>query len=206
MSNRTRRKVVFLLALALTPFLFVQTRAKNPEMPKLAIPFASAPEMGTKAPSPSIYLSPDHALIAKIIWVPDADHEIFESRVRILSKSDKVLCVKDLTSSDHNHGGVVNYAAWSPDSQFFVATYNSSGGHQPYAWDALCYRRGVNKFSELGDYIGQGGFSDGVFFFQAPDIITIYVLKWGRNGLKEFGDPNTLSLRSAFQKRLRRAG
>src|SRR5215831_4993244 len=129
MINWIRRKAVFLLAL--TPFLFGQMRAKNPEMPKVAIPRASVPEMGTKTPSPSIYVSPDHALIAKIIWVPNADHDVFESRVQILSKSGQVLRVKDLTSPDHNHGEVVNYAAWSPDSQFFVATHNSSGGHQP---------------------------------------------------------------------------
>jgi hypothetical protein len=168
MRDQTRRKIVFLLVL--TPFLFVQTRAKNPE------PMKIPPRPPIRAKAPDYYASPDAALIAKIIWVP-ADLGYFESRIQILSKYGKVLRAVDLTSPGGEHGGVVAHAEWSPDSQFFVATYSSSGGHSPWHEPALCYRRSVKKFYSLDDYMGDVA-SPG-FLFTEPDIMTIGVCETG---------------------------
>ena len=192
MSNQTRRKIVFLLALI--PFLSVEMRAKNPE------PMKIPPRPPIRVKAPDYYPSNDGQLIAKVIWVPArADPGYFESRIQILSQYGKVLRAVDLTSEDGEHGGVVDHAEWTPNSQFFVATYSSSGGHSPWHEPALCYRRSVNKFYSLDDYIGDVA-SPG-FFFTEPDIITIGVVKRERDGTASMsGYPRTLSLKKVFQK------
>ena len=95
-------------------------RAKNPE------PMKIPPRPPTRVKAPDYYPSDDGKLIAKVIWVPArADPGYFESRIQILSQYGKVLRAVDLTSEDGEHGGVVDHAEWSPNSQFFVATYSS---------------------------------------------------------------------------------
>jgi hypothetical protein len=191
MRNQTRRRVFFLLGLI--PFLSIEMQAKNPE------PMTIPPRPPIRVKAPDYYVSNDQ-LIAKIIWIPArADPGYFESRIQILSKYGRVLRAVDLTSEDGEHGGVVDHAEWSPDSQFFVATYSSSVGHSPSHEPALCYRRSVNKFYSLDDYIGDVA-SPG-FFFTEPDIITIGVVKRERDRAASMtGYPKTLSLRKVFQK------
>ena len=49
--------------------------------------------------------------------------------------------------------GVVR-TAWTPDSQFFVYTLTSSGGHQPWYCPTLFYSRRKNAVRLLDDYVG----------------------------------------------------
>jgi len=45
-----------------------------------------------------------------------------------------VLATKGFKSPDGEHGRNVQKTEWSPDSQFFVFSTASSGGHSPWHW------------------------------------------------------------------------
>ena len=59
------------------------------------------------AKPPTSYLSPDGVLMAKVLWVGKGSQEGVESRIQIYSETGKMLALQDLTSADHEHGGVV---------------------------------------------------------------------------------------------------
>ena len=182
-------------------------RAIRPTMQFLfqfvAIPFVIT---STWAKPPSTYPSPDGALVATVVWVPALSSQIFECRIIITSKSGKELGMKDLTSPDHDHGGVVEKAAWSPDSQFFVFTHSSSGGHSPWHVPTGCYRRWENRFESLDDFIGF--VADSNFSFKPPHNLTIKVWKRGPDGETEgeIGVPKSVSLSQVFGTGIPRQG
>ena len=72
---------------------------------------------------------------------------------------------------DHQHGEGVSYAAWTPDSKFFVFSTSSSGGHQPWHGPAYFYARRQNRVLRLDDYIGIG--PNLVFSVSSPDVLLI---------------------------------
>lgn len=183
------RRVI--LAFAVILCLFTPTWAKSPSIQA----------------KPPIYGSPDGAVSAKIVWVPVPREEGFESRLVILSRSSKPICRADFTSPDHEHGYVVEKAAWSPDSQFFVATLSNSGGHSPWYVLAMVYRRRQNRFESLGDFIGS--VASPRFSFKPPDALTVKVWKRAPDGAVDFtnnGVPRTVDLSQVFQKGPRRNG
>jgi hypothetical protein len=62
---------------------------------------------------------------------------------------------------------------WTPDSQFFVFSTASSGGHSPWHWQTYLYDRKNNLFKELDDYTGPIITRD--FTIGAPDWIEVMV-------------------------------
>ena len=103
----------------------------------------------------AVVASPDNQLRAILITLdPRTDHGGDESRVEIRDRSGKLLSVKDFSSSDSNHGGVVAKDDWTPDSQFFVFNVESSGGHQPWRSPVWFYSRRDQKFREISELLG----------------------------------------------------
>jgi hypothetical protein len=117
------------------------------------------------------YRSPDKALIARILPVGKPGWELAESRVEIRNRGGRLLRYVSFASADHEHGEGVNYAAWTPDSMYFVFSTGSSGGHQPWRGPTYFYSRRQNLIRRLDDYIG---LSPGLIFsVSAPDIVHI---------------------------------
>ena len=107
-------------------------------------------ELGTKS-----ITSPDGQVRAVLITLaPTTDYGGEESRVEIRDQTSKLLMVKDFSSSDSNHGGVIGDAEWTPDSQFFVFNVESSGGHQPWQSPVWFYSRIDRKLHEILDMLG----------------------------------------------------
>jgi len=59
------------------------------------------------------------------------------------------LLIRDETSSDGSHGYGVIQAAWTRASEFFVASTEAAGGHQPWTRPIWIYSRAKNKVFEL---------------------------------------------------------
>jgi hypothetical protein len=135
------------------------------------------------AQTTKVFTSPDRALRA-VVWTNPAG----ESRVQIEGPSRRVLLTRDETSSDGSHGQGVLHAAWTADSQFFVAGTESTGGHQPWARPIWVYSRAKNRVFELGE---MGAVSVDDFTLKPPDVIEMKVLDC-ENVVG--GDPQTRSL------------
>jgi hypothetical protein len=91
------------------------------------------PEASCRNVLPRIFVSPDKALRALVLpsdvsldTTPD-----MESRVVIRSSHGDTLTSEDYSSPRGMNGHYVYRAKWSPDSQFFVYSMISSGGHSP---------------------------------------------------------------------------
>lgn len=73
-----------------------------------------------------VYRSPDGWNTAVVTAQSITD----EGTVRIYNHGR--LRVRRSFLSDGNHGQIVERAAWTPDSRFFVFVTTSSGGHSPW--------------------------------------------------------------------------
>jgi hypothetical protein len=96
-----------------------------------------------------------------------------ESRVEIRNMRGNILATKDLKSSDGEHGRNVQKTQSSPDSQFFVFSTASSGGHSPWHWQTYFYDRKAKAFKEVDDFTGP--VIKRSFKLTAPDWIEVRV-------------------------------
>jgi len=77
-----------------------------------------------------------------------------ESQIKIVDQGGKVLFDTSFASMDGEHGLVVVNASWTPNSQFFVFSTSSSGGHQPWHSPTFFYSTKAKKLFYLDDLIG----------------------------------------------------
>jgi hypothetical protein len=118
--------------------------------------------------------SPDQQLRACVLSVGTHPNPPFnESRVEIRNMGGTVLATKDFKSPDGEHGRNVQKMEWSPDSQFFVFSTASSGGHSPWHWQTYFYDRKRNTFKEVDDFTGPVIKRN--FKLTAPDWIEVQV-------------------------------
>src|SRR5262245_24810044 len=96
------------------------------------------------------YRSPDGALVAVVSSVNQREATA-ESEVRVQTASGKVLARRSYRSEDGEHGFGVTKAQWTPDSQFFVYSLESSGGHQPWHAPVQYFSRMRGSFVSLDD-------------------------------------------------------
>ena len=61
------------------------------------------------------------------------------------------LCIRRSFVSDGNHGQIIERAAWTPDSQFFVFATFSSGGHSAWHHWTFVWSRRDGKIHTLDD-------------------------------------------------------
>ena len=113
--------------------------------------------------------SPDHQLRACIVEVGKFPPPLNESRVDIHDTSGKLVASRNFGSPKGDQGRSVVHSAWTPDSNFFVFSTQSSGGHSPWHWNTYFYSRKKNKFALLDDTIG--AVIKPNFKVKAPDIV-----------------------------------
>ena len=114
-----------------------------------------------------VYTSPDRS-IRSVIWTGPTR----ESRAEIQTARKHLLLIRDETSSDGSHGYGVTHAAWTPDSEFFVASAEAAGGHQPWARPIWVYSRDKNRVFELTK---MGATAIGDFTMKSPGVIVVKV-------------------------------
>lgn len=133
--------------------------------PVLAISLFAAPPLSSET---KVYSSPDGSLRAIVVTEATG-----ESRVEIQASHEQVLLGRDERSRDGNHGHTIVEAAWTSDSQFFVASTASTGGHQPWARPLWVYSSQKNQIFELWKF---GVSATGAFTLKTPDITEVPIL------------------------------
>jgi len=104
---------------------------------------------------PTAYKSPDGKLTVLIF---PADQSLnatpdMESRVEIRDADGHTILSKDYSSPRGANGYYMAQAQWTSDSQFFVYSLSSSGGHSPWQSPIELYARERNMFVKFSDLI-----------------------------------------------------
>jgi len=158
------------------------------------------PELSCNEFKPRIYPSPDGTLRALVIpadisldTTPD-----MESRLVVRTSKGDTLTSKDHSSPRGMNGYYVVTAKWSPDSQFFVYSLSSSGGHSPWSFPMMVYGRKKNFIAAFGDMIHGNPTVSGDFNFTGPHTVTAST--WKQPGSIDDKVAVTVDLDDAFGK------
>jgi hypothetical protein len=158
------------------------------------------PEGSCSDLKPRIYPAPDRALHALVLpadisldTTPD-----MESRVVLRGAKGDTLTSKDHSSPRGMNGYYVVTAKWSPDSQFFVYSLSSSGGHSPWSFPMWVYSRAKNAIVSFSDMIKGNPTVSGDFTFTGPHSVTAST--WKQPGSPDDKVAVTVDLEDAFAK------
>jgi hypothetical protein len=121
-----------------------------------------------------------------------------ESRVVIRSSNSDTLISKDYSSPRGANGYYVVNAKWSPDSQFFVYSMSSSGGHSPWSFPMMVYSRQKSRIAGFSDMIHGGPTVSADFHFAGPH--TLIASTWKQPGSLDDKIAVTVDLEEAFAK------
>jgi hypothetical protein len=163
------------------------------------------PEASCRYVVPQVFVSPDkqmRALVYPADVLLDATPDL-ESRVVIRSSAGDTLTSEDHSSPRGMNGYYVYRAKWSPDSQFFVYSLVSSGGHSPWSFPIMVYSRKGTVIAKFSDMIDGKPTLSGEFNFAGPHTLT--ATTWsqpaaaGDNALPD-KVPITVDLGEAFKK------
>jgi len=140
------------------------------------------PEGSCLAIKPQVYPSPDQALRAIVFPVGMDLHATpdIESRVVIRGNEARLITSKDYSSPRGANGHCVVRAKWSPDSQFFVYSMSSSGGHSPWQFPTWVFSREKERIVSFSDLIGGNPTVSDDFSFTGPH--TIKAITWEKAG------------------------
>lgn len=149
---------------------------------------------------PQTYISPDKKLKAEIFPADTSlnDTPDMESRVEIQSGAGAALTAKDYSSPGGANGYYVLKAKWSPDSQFFVYSMMSSGGHSPWSFPIMVYSVKSNRIAQFSDMIDGKPTLSGDFTFSDPH--TLDASTWKQPGDLTDKVPVSVDLATAFDK------
>ena len=147
-----------------------------------------------------ILTSPNNKLHASVLPVdvslnatPD-----MESRVVIRSADGNTLNSINHASPRGTNGYYVDTAEWSPDSQFFVYSLVSSGGHSPWSRPTVVYSVAHNRFAQLSEMIDGRPLLSEKFQFAGQHELT--ATTWKKEGAPDEPVPVTVDLATAFDE------
>jgi hypothetical protein len=123
------------------------------------------------------YPSPNGKYRAYVTALSTARQGSGESKVTIKTGNGQIICTKSYGSKDGQHGSVVVKAAWTPDSNFFVYSMSSSGGHQPWHFPIDFISVVDSGVRNLDAYVGS--VTDSCFELRVPDTIKAVATKRG---------------------------
>lgn len=118
------------------------------------------------------YTAPDGGAHVVVVAVSkEAGRSESESRIEFQSSDNRISCGIDYSSDDSEHGFGVAKAEWTPDSQYFVFSLTSSGGHQPWHAPTQFLSRRDGTVRTLDDYFAAAGISTADFQLVAPNTV-----------------------------------
>jgi len=158
------------------------------------------PEASCREVIPQIFVSPDKAMRALVVPVDVSLYATpdMESRVVIRSSAGDTVTSKDYSSPRGMNGYYVYRAKWSPDSQFFVYSMMSSGGHSPWSFPMMVFGRKSSLIAKFSDMIDGKPTLSGEFNFSGPHTVT--ATTWRQSGSLDDKVPTTVDLEEAFAK------
>jgi hypothetical protein len=147
-----------------------------------------------------IHPSPDRTLHAVVLPADislDATPDM-ESRVVIRSVAGATLNSLNHSSPRGANGYYVDTAQWSPDSQFFVYSLVSSGGHSPWSHPTMVYSVQRNRFGHLSEMIDGRPLLSEKFQFSGEHMLTAST--WKQEGRPDDPVSVTIDLATAFDE------
>lgn len=149
---------------------------------------------------PGTFTSPDKKTIAAVLAVDPSlnDTPDMESNVVIRSSAGGAPSSKDYSSPGGANGYYVLNAKWSPDSQFFVYSMMSSGGHSPWSFPIWVYSVKKNQFASFSGMINGAPTVSGTFTISKPH--TLNASTWKQPGDLDDKVPVSVDLETAFDK------
>jgi len=198
-ADKCRARVLSVLAVAAAALLPWQAHAEVPCTGHQVLQ-KPRPETSCQTVTPEIFISPDKAMHASVLPVDVSLYTTpdMESRVVIRSSEGDTLTSEDYSSPRGMNGHYVYSAKWSPDSQFFVYSLTSSGGHQPWSFPIMVYSRKRNVIAKLSDMIDDRPTLSGDFGFSGP--YAVIVRTWKEQGAIDQPVSITVGLEKAFAK------
>ena len=104
-----------------------------------------------------------------------------ESHIDIYTSHLDKVCSLDYSSTDADHGYAVAKANWTHDSDFFVFSLESSGGHSPWHTPTQFVSLGSHspewpaQVCLLDSYLDDPGIMDPDFQLTAPNSVTTHI-------------------------------
>jgi hypothetical protein len=150
--------------------------------------------------APRVFVSPDKELRAIVLPVDvslDATPDM-ESRVVIRSRGGETITSKDYSSPRGTNGLYVVEAKWSPDSQFFVYSMSSSGGHSPWSFPIMVFSRKQKRIAEFSGMIDGKPTLSAEFKFTGPHTLDAFT--WKQAGNLDDKVPVSVNLEEAFAR------
>jgi hypothetical protein len=139
---------------------------------------AESPQLDKQEKKHSRYTAPDGGLTVLVVPISkEAGRSEYESRIEFKSIDGTIACAIDYSSEDSEHGFGVVKAEWTPDSQYFVFSLTSSGGHQSWHAPTQFLSRKDGTIRALDDYFAAAGISNADFRLIAPNTIKTEVWK-----------------------------
>ena len=131
---------------------------------------------------PQSFPAPDGATLA-LVFPADLDLNTtpdMESRVAFRGKDGQLLNSRSFASARGANGYYVVNGAWSPDSQFFVFSLTSSGGHSPWSFPTWVFSRETRAIVSFNQMIKGRPTLSPDFTFVGPHTVT--ATTWEKEG------------------------
>jgi hypothetical protein len=148
------------------------------------------PETSCLDVAPKVFVSPDKEVRAIVLPVDVSLYATpdMESRVVIRTRSGDTITAKDYSSPRGMNGLYVVEAKWSPDSQFFVYSMSSSGGHSPWSYPIMVFSRQQKRIAAFSDMIAGKPTLSANFNFTGPHTLdALHVEGSGKPGRQGAG-------------------
>ena len=139
------------------------------------------PEMSCWNIAPQIIEAPNRSLRA-VIYPADISLDAtpdMESRVVIRTQRGDTVMSKDHSSPRGANGYYVYRGSWSPDSQYFVYSLVSSGGHSPWSFPIMVFSARRGQFTPFSEMIAGRPTLSGDFSFSGAHALT--AMTWPRD-------------------------
>jgi hypothetical protein len=158
------------------------------------------PEASCLDVAPRVFVSPDKELRAVVLPVDVSLYATpdMESRVVIRTRAGDTITAKDYSSPRGANGLYVVEGKWSPDSQFFVYSMSSSGGHSPWSYPIMVFSRKQKRIAALSDMIGGKPTLSAEFKFTGPHTLDAFT--WKEAGNLDDKVPVSVNLEEAFAR------
>ena len=190
-----------LLVLSTLPALLLSTGAfADAECSGHKLLPSPRPEASCQTLAREIFVSPDKTVRA---FVFPADISLnatpdMESRVVFRASNGDTLTSKDYSSPRGMNGYYVYRAQWSPDSQFFVYSMVSSGGHSPWSFPIMVFDRKNASIAKFSDMIDGKPTLSGDFSFSGTHMLA--AMTWLKDGATDNKVPVSVDLAAALAK------
>jgi hypothetical protein len=142
-----------------------------------------------------VWLSPNHTYraVVKTVFGPPEAYQNYQV-INFFDQKQHLLAKLSLEEGSGINRAVIEEAAWSPDSRFFVFETISSGGHSIWHMPTYVYDASTSLIYSVDDSLGAIASSNRKLKFTATNAIQLEFYNMEGGGSDPFSFPKTVSL------------